>query len=96
MSVVRRDEEMPKSVVDPTLFTLKRVEVAEPLLEEPIAKSVLVWGRRRPVVVETKMESGAKGEVVPIPTFPPTMMNCVVVARAREEEEITKEGVAGD
>ena len=78
------------------LLTVKKVEVPVPLEEEPMAKSVFVEGRRRPVVVETKIERGAKGEVVPIPTFPPTTMNWVVVARAREEEEMTKEGVRGD
>ena len=39
-SVVRSDEGIRKSVVEPMLFTLKSVEVAVPAEEEPMAKRV--------------------------------------------------------
>jgi hypothetical protein len=92
----RSCEVMPASVVEPMLLIENKVVVPVPFDDEPIAKRVLVFERRRPVVVDTKIERGAKGEVVPMPTLPPWIMNCVVVAPVSDEEAMTNDGVAGD
>ena len=66
-SVVRSDDGMRKSVVEPTLFTLKSVEVAVPAEEEPIAKRVeAACDAKLPPV---KRERSAYGLVVPTPTL---------------------------
>ena len=75
-------EQVPKveaSVVEPVLEMEKRVEVAKVAVDDPMAKSVvlvsppLAW-----------IEESAKGEVVPIPTWP------VLVMRSRSLPAVFK------
>jgi hypothetical protein len=65
--VFKSDEASWKSVVEPMLLTLNRVEVEKDAVDEPIAKSV---SGEPSVVVEVKTESLANGDDVPIPTSP--------------------------
>ena len=75
--VLRRDDETWKSVVEPMLLILKRVEVAPELVVEESAKSVVFTD-----VDAAWSERSAYGEVVPRPRFPveELKMNCVPFA----------------
>ena len=55
----------PEMVVEPVLEMVKRVEVAKAAVEEPMAKRVVALPLV--VVVEVKIETSAKGDVVPMP-----------------------------
>src|SRR3989338_405612 len=65
--VLRSDDGIWKSVVEPMLLTENKVEVARVAVLGPITKRV---SGEPSVGVEVKTESLAKGEVVPIPRFP--------------------------